>query len=226
MILFSLNADAQDLYNPPDYKAIKQATSDTSSPWYYHKLYSRYLKGDTTLDIQEYRMLYYGFNFHKNNEDNFSSKYALESELASHMREDKPNAHNYKSMLKLTKEYLRLSPFDMEKLFSLYNIYIAVGDTSKANIYLHITQKIFDAIMSTGDGLTEQTAFHVSAVGDEYFILNALGYSMGSHHTTTENHCDYLAVAENEDGIDGLYFDVKQIFANYRQLYENNNTNH
>jgi hypothetical protein len=57
-------ANSQELtFQKPDYDLIKKDIQDSSSAFYYPKIMSRLLVYDTTLTIEDYRHLYYGYIF-------------------------------------------------------------------------------------------------------------------------------------------------------------------
>ena len=45
----------------PRYEAIWAETANPTSPYYYPTLMSRYERGDTTLTLEDFRHLYYGY---------------------------------------------------------------------------------------------------------------------------------------------------------------------
>ena len=50
-------------YKAPDYKGIKRMINSDESEFYYPRLMERYINFDTTLTLQDFRLLYYGFLF-------------------------------------------------------------------------------------------------------------------------------------------------------------------
>ena len=66
---------------------------------------------------------------------------------------------------------------------------------------------IVDALMSSGDGISKETAFYVINTSHEYALLGILGFGFGGQQSLIE-HYDYLTLAENKEGVKGLYFDV------------------
>ena len=46
---------------PPNYEGIKKIITVKESQFYYPDLFERYKNSDSTLTVQEYRILYYGF---------------------------------------------------------------------------------------------------------------------------------------------------------------------
>ncbi|MCW8981765.1 MAG: DUF4919 domain-containing protein, partial [Altibacter sp.] len=66
---------------------------------------------------------------------------------------------------------------------------------------------VFDALLSSGNGVSKEEAFYVIYTSHEYDLLNLLGFQFGGMQQLIE-HYDYLTVAKNEAGIEGFYFDV------------------
>ena len=66
---------------------------------------------------------------------------------------------------------------------------------------------IVDVLMSSGNGKTKEDAFYVIDISHEYNLLSILGFQFGGSQHLIE-HYDYLSVAENNQNIEGFYFDV------------------
>ncbi|NJO91928.1 MAG: DUF4919 domain-containing protein [Chloroflexia bacterium] len=75
-IFISYNAIAQQtLLEKPEYDVIKSSIFDDSSPYFYPNLYNRYIEADTSLTINDFRYLYYGYTFQSKYVPNQESKY-------------------------------------------------------------------------------------------------------------------------------------------------------
>ncbi len=220
-MLLGWHTQAQDIFIPPDYEAIEKATTDPDSDDHYPKLMKRYKEGDTTLTIKEYRKLYYGnFFFEDADEPDYELITALNDSLKTYEQKDSLTEKDYRRVIELSEMYVESTPFNMRRIYELYGLHMMVRDTAKAEIYMDKVSKLVRTILSTGDGLTEKTAFHVLEVGHEYFILSAIGFSFGGSQSLTRNQCDYLTVMDNDAGVEGLYFDVNQIFEQrYRKMF-------
>jgi hypothetical protein len=203
----AINALAQN-FEKPDYKSIEQTIKDKNSIWYYPSLMKRFRENDTTLTLRDYRMLYYG-NF-------FQDDYP-----ASPLSEDKDSLGSYikrpltpqniHRVIETGEKCLTSAPFDIRTINILISAYIKNGDSITADKYRYKLRKIIGVILSSGDGLTEETAMHVLTVEDEYVILNVYGLDFVSQ-ALTRQQCDYLEVKANKENIKGLYFDVTMIF--------------
>lgn len=212
---------AQDIFQKPDYKAIKDLTTDKSSPYYYDKLFAMYQHDDTTLSLKDYRMLYYGY-FFQHDYRPYTGYYNKAYKKLNRIYDKKEyNKRDLEKVIKLSLEYLEDNPFDARKLFDVYTAYELLGDSVSGMPYLKKAMGIGKAILSTGDGLTKETAYHILHISNEYFVILALGYDEDGDRMLTEEWCDYLSLKKNDDGVNGLYFNVAQMRKAYMRKYKN-----
>lgn len=218
--LISIQCIAQNNkgFEKPDYAKIEKVTKDKSSPNYYPKLLKRYLSNDNTLTDDEYSLLYYGYFF----QDGYSS-YGSASKFSDSLKElfkkPKTTDDDRRNIIRYTKDDMKTSPFSLRDLFRLFNLYQADNDKTNSDLCLYKLEKLAKTISATGDARTDSTGLHVMTVEDEYTIIALLGYEFAGTHKQTANHCDYLTLKKNDDNLDGLYFDVKQIFIRFGNTY-------
>lgn len=205
----------------PDYQEIEKLTKDKGSAFYYDRLYSRYVGDDTTLTLRDYRMLYYGYFFQPGYAP-FYHTAASDSIKLILGAQNEPGAMQWKEVLRLGQENLSQNPFDLKGLNIVWIAYKRTGDSLMARVYFDKLRKLVQTILATGDGLSEETAFHVVNVSHEYDILSILGYEFGGNQQLTDSKCDYLSLKTNSDNLSGLYFDVKQIFRGYEKMLGQN----
>ena len=101
----------------------------------------------------------------------------------------------------------------------MVELYSVLGDSVAAKPYIFKVRQLLRTITSTGDGLTCNTAYHVTAISHEYFVLSVFGFQ-SSGQTLTQDQCDYHKLADNQEGLEGLYFDVKQLFMGYSRMFK------
>ena len=96
--------------------------------------------------------------------------------------------------------------------------YNKIGIVDSSAIWFYKYDKLIRTIMSSGDGKTEKTAFIVVKVLDEYSILNALRLQFKRQALTSKKkkYYDLMNVAQNEYGIEKLYFDINLFFGKWR----------
>jgi len=194
---------------PPDYKKIRKAILKEKSADYYPALMERYRRTDTSLTVGDYRLLYYGYIYQAGYQPYPFSAYT--DSVGSILNRDTLNDGDFGRLIRYETAILEDCPFNLRDLNILGYAYARTGDTALAVLLPYRMDMIIRAILSTGDGKTEKTAFHVISISHEYDLLEVLGLKFGGRQMLTRGGCDYLEVQKNDSHIDGLYFDVNKI---------------
>ena len=209
LAFFGLQGQEQE-FQSPDYAEIERVTKDKDSEYYYPQLMARFNSADTTLTIEHLRALYYGFTFQKE-----YSPYGIppkRNKLNTLLSKDPMDRDDYEKALEYVNDILEKNPFNISDLYLLVNLQHDLGDTTAARQTYIKRNMVIDAILSTGDGLEEETAWHVISISHEYDFLRVFGFKFGKQ-SLTANCCDRLEVEENKKGISELYFNVCQLMA-------------
>lgn len=201
----------QDFKIKPNYDVIKDSIQSESSEFYYTKLMEKYLKGDISMTLQEKHFLYYGYVYHENYFPYEIITSAIVEEIREKFKSDTLTQESYDEILGLTIEILEINPFHTIALNYQRYLYDYLRKETERDIARRKSEIIFDAIYSTGDGLSEETAFHVILVLHDYYMISALGYEFGDSQQLV-NKCDYMTLKENDERLEGLYFDVSACF--------------
>lgn len=190
--------------NAPNYKQIKKAVETKSSEFYYPELLRRFQAADTTLSLEQVRHFYYGAATKPDyNPYQFSLLHELNEALGKEdleeaasiidkqLSDDPTNLQFYehKMMLK-TKQYGRDSKEADDAFFQVF--------------------MLSSAILSSGDGLSKESAIHVISIGDEYAILNLYGLSLKMQSLIVEEGQKYdkMDLESNKYGWESLYFNI------------------
>jgi hypothetical protein len=211
---YSFGEDPQ--FKKPDYEAIRKATRDKKSAFYYPVLMKRYNDGDTTINEGAFNNLYFGYLF----DPGYSvfDRSVYNDSISAILKQDTVMADDYKRMIRYENAVLRQNPFNIRDLNRLANAYYYTGDTLNMLKTGFKLQMIANTILATGDGMSETAGWHVISVGHEYDLLHFLGFSFGGQQSLTDSGCDYLTVGENKQDIKGFYFDVRQILEKEREM--------
>lgn len=196
-------------FTPPDYKKISKAISKPGTEFYYPLLMERYRENDTTLTPHEYYLLYYGYTLQPGYAP--YGHLPLVDSLMTILHDKQLLPGQYDKAATLCNAILDKNPFDLRFLDPLIYVYRMQGKNDLASRLEFRLGRIVETIFSTGDGLSEKTAFHVIAISHEYDMLRALGFGFAGEQSLTRNQCDYLKVARNDYGIDGMYFNVSAL---------------
>ncbi|MBN2347994.1 MAG: DUF4919 domain-containing protein [Bacteroidales bacterium] len=217
-IIFTITLCQENNFKKPDYTEIEKIISDKDSEYYYPEIFVRYKNSDTTLSLQDYRILYYGYLFNESYSAYGQSDYTNSLNLI--LRQDNLDHNDFKNIIRFEEHILDEFPFNLRDLNTLAYSYFQLGDTLAAFQTDYKLNMLIETILSTGDGKKEKTAWHVISVGDEYDLLGALGFQFGSSQSLTKKGCDYLEVTENDYGIKGFYFDVNMLFQSQKKLFK------
>jgi uncharacterized protein YfeS len=213
LFLFVINTKAQDSaykFDKIDYLNICKEVNNQASNYYLPKLLDRFSKFDTTMKYQEYFYLYYGYSCSDNYTPYPSSKY--EDTLKTLFKNNNDKSILNRKMLEYCPKIFKELPLEMKyyEYYAMANIYN--GDTAKAEKIFRCVSGIYDAIMNTGDGKTEATAFHVIYVENEYELIRFLDMEPNYEQTLTKSTCDLLGIKPNKFNITSLYFNVNRLF--------------
>jgi hypothetical protein len=200
----------------PDYNYIQKVTADPASPMNYSRLFTRYINDDTSLTQQEFQLLYYGY-FFQDEYDSYNSG-GYKDSLREMSRKESLTLAERKKMISFAKRDLKFTPFDLNDLNWLCNLYYTLNDVENYALYKYKVSMVAKTILASGDGRSDSTGLHVLFVSDEYNMLALLGFKYKGRETNAEKKVDYLTVADNSQGIKGVYFDVSQIFEGYTRI--------
>jgi len=208
IFLFSFWAlHAQEDFRVPDYEQIAQLIDDPQSDYFYPKLLAAFQNRDTSLTDLDYYYLYYGRTLQ---DDWISMTRFDDEETRAILNKEAPTKEELLTAKKMLLSYLNENPVDLKRLYDLMVVTKMLEDPDYEKLRIQL-QGLIVAILQTGDGLSLETAFHVNKISDEYFLLAILGFNIDGSQSLFYP-CDYLEVAENEEGIEGLYFNVQQHF--------------
>lgn len=198
---------------PVDYKLIGENIKNSKSEFYYPDLLARFQKGDTTLTLNQKRHLYYGYTFQENFK-NFKFNGLLDS--ISKYEQLNTNEALLKA-LDFKKKVLERNPFETGIIDGKLAIYKTQKNEEEFMKGIHQISLIFDAILSSGNGLTKDTAFVVTSVSAEYEIMSILGFKPVKNPVIVDQNYEFVEVESNNKNVKGIYFDVSR--TPYRMQY-------
>lgn len=219
LLCFTLcpNLSAQDM-EAPDYESIRKEIFNNRAQSYYPSLMERFIQCDTTLSLQDYRNLYFGFPLR---EDFVPYQDERQSILDARrkMTAIKVDSTECQAILKDCQEALLDNPFDMIALAIVPICYYQMNDQENYQLWTCKLHGVLDAIGSSGDGATAESAFHVINIEHEYEILNRLNLELDQIEVVNDI-TDFVKVKENPDNIKGLYFNFEACGKAYKKRYK------
>ena len=193
-----------------DYPAIKEYVTNHNTE--FQKLMQRFEENDTLLTRQDHAMLYYGYSFtpaYKGSMDDFQDFRKL-------IKEEK-----YEDAYNIGKELLKKNPVSLQLLYNMYGIAgLLQKDIREIKHYSKRYAAVLTMIALTGDGTSEETAFKVICVNDEYQLLNMLFKMENMKGQSLVNKCDLIEFDKCQyyEG-NQMYFDISRSLDYMSELF-------
>ncbi len=206
-VFFNLSAlvfSQKNNIKKPNYKKIKKITFKKKSDFYYLKLAKKFTTG-MDMTLEEKRVFYYGFAFRHSYKPYKVSK--DRKEINTILHNSIFNKETLNKLDVLLRNELINNPFDLE----LHNLHIFVykklRQKNKIAIKLKQIQVIKDAILSSGNGKSKKTAYHVIFIKNEYDILKLLKLKEVKYQFVDKNF-ECIFVQSNPQNIEKVYFNI------------------
>lgn len=195
-------------YVAPDFVAIKRSVQNPSSPYYYPTLMAKYNDGDSYLNNEEFRHLYYGYVFQPGYDPLKVSSY--ESQISKYYGNNNIKPKEFDGIIQMLQQSLAEFPFNLRHMNSLVAINQLKGDavpTARASFQL---QGITEAILSSGDGKKCETALYIISKNDELDLMRIFEHPVLEQGIVGD--CDYIKVNIDYRNIKGYYFNTRVFF--------------
>ena len=208
---FGISSYALDLFfSAPNYNEIEKNIKNENSSYFYPQLMARYMKGDPTLTAEEGRHLYFGYVYQPNYVPTDTSSY--NNHLAQVLTKTSFSTTDYNNILQYADALLAEDPFNLRALNAKLLVYAQQNNVEEYKIVAQKRKVVQDAIVSTGDGMSDKTPFYVIKVAHEYDLLPFLGYKFGGVDKIVKNKkVNYLSLGKNRFEVERVYFDITPI---------------
>ncbi|MEG1586507.1 MAG: DUF4919 domain-containing protein [Bacteroidales bacterium] len=217
MLFTGMSLIAQTEEEAPDYDKIARQINNRESELYYPRLMRRFAANDTTLSLEDYRTLYYGFTMQEDYDPYRVSPYTVKMKEFSVA--DTISLTACDSIIKYGLKAVDDFPFDIRSMNLLIYGYKCKKDEKQRWIWTEKLKNIIDAIISSGDGESEESAFHVIYPAHEYDIINRFGLT-AKNSVLIPPALDYIEVSDNKFNIKGYFFNISRILDVYHQKFE------
>lgn len=195
-----------------NFDRISEEISYSGSKNYYPNLYTRYVTGDTTLNLSEYRLLYYGYAF----QDAYSplDSSPLKDSISMYMETNGENLDQKKSLIliNLIRKALVEEPFNLRMINLLAYAYQKADDIENALKTSRNLNAITEAILSSGTGIDKEYPWVLLYRKDLYDLITMFGgtVSRRAYITTT---IEYYQLRTKINDVRGFYFDLSKIYS-------------
>ena len=197
---------------PVEEDIIRQ-TLDSESPYYYPNLMLRYQSGDDSMTEEDYHYLYYGYAYQPQYRP-LETNPALDRfyETLARLNVDAPADTDLLAVIEAGTEALEADPFSPQVLNFLSFAHAQRGDTAQAAAYRDKMNLVLATIESSGDGLTEETPWHILMYAHAFDLLAAKNIPVRESSIISRT-VEYIPrVKKDEKGVKGYYFDYGRIY--------------
>ncbi|MGI6573668.1 MAG: DUF4919 domain-containing protein [Fermentimonas sp.] len=209
-VAFTAVEAQDDFFEAPNFKAIKRNVTEPSSPYFYPRLLQKYLTAETELNLEESRHLYFGYIYQPEYVPVDTSAY--NGLLAETISNPSFSEANHDRVLQYADALLQEDPFNLRALNAKLLVYAQQDDGEMYKKVVRQRKAVQDAIISTGDGISDKTPFYVIKVAHEFDLLPFFGYTFGGEDRMMRNRkINYLTLSTNRFGIERLYFNISPV---------------
>lgn len=145
---------------------IKKEITDKDSEFYYQKMLYKYKGLPKSIDSLEAQYLYYGRTF--------LQKTVSTSDKPFKKLLDDFKKQDYTETITKANQLLSEDPTNLDLLMIMLQCYDKQQDVKNFSYYLSQFKLLTSAILDSGDGKSEDSAYLVNSVGDEYILINVI----------------------------------------------------
>lgn len=203
-VSFQLFLFSQQTIRKPDFKRIQKQIKKKKSKFYYPNLVKKYSRG-LSMTLEEKQYFYYGFAFLKSYQP--YSLYKYNNKINRIVSSKEFSVQNLQKLLNYINLELALHPFNLKLLKIKSFVYKRLRDSQNLKIIEKQIHVIKDAIISSGNGLSEQTPYFIIFEENLYDILDFLGLK-GKNKRYLDKNLELIDVGKNSKYSKRFYFNV------------------
>lgn len=193
-----------------DNDAILRKIIDNTSPYFYPALEARYFAGDTTLTVDDYFYLYYGFAF----QDAYKPLDPIPANdklLSIFESNPEPTPEQAAKVVEYATEVMKRDPFSPKNINFLIFAYGILGDSKNEAINYDRLSKIMAAIKTSGTGLKVDSPWHVLSFTHSSDLLAAMELQHMKRMIVSRT-VEYIPLLQKNGDIKGYYFDFGRAY--------------
>ena len=211
ILLLALLPIATMAQRVPDNEAILARTIDNSTPYYYPRLMERYIHGDTTLTLDEYHHLYYGFAFADNYRP-LENDPARIDVLEVFVATETPDSTQLLQLVEAAERLMHSDPFSPQNLNILTFAYGKLGNRYMERVCYDRFTKVMQTIESSGTGRREDSPWHVLTFQHAADFTAWRGGEINNRQVRSRS-VEYIQLrVKDADGNRGYYFDFSRVY--------------
>lgn len=200
----------------PDLAAIKEASTNPESKFYYPTLLKSFMANDTTMSDEQFQYFYYGTLFQEDYDpyrQTFRPK-ELDALKPIYQKHDQSRSER-QMVLDYAIAAIEDNPVNIQQLVHRVYTYEKSKKFDLAKIWQYKLNHILLVIASSGDGTTPETARIVVYPEHEYDFLNLAGFMATGQKFEAPSY-DVISVKQrNTNDPEGFYYDISEMLHQY-----------
>lgn len=201
----------------PDMQAIRTATHDPQSRYYYPKLLQMFMSSDTVMTDDDYRYFYYGTMFQEDYNPYRTDPYEAEQKLIEplYFKQEHLSRAEARQIESLAKKSLENNPLDLRQLMYRVYVYEKNGKTNLAKIWKHKLDHLLLTIAQSGTGNSPEEAWVVVYPRHEFDFFNLSGGSVLDQSFIPPYYEKVTVRNKKGDKTTEHYFDLHHLLEQY-----------
>lgn len=212
----TMSAANRSSLGKPDLEAIKEASTDPDSPFYYPTLLKSFMANDTTMTDEQFQYFYYGTMFQEDYDPYRGVFRPKQLDVLKPIYQKQNQSRSERQMiLDYAIAAIEDNPVNIQQLVHRVYTYEKNGKFDLAKIWQYKLNHILLVIASSGSGTDPETARVVVYPEHEYDLLNLAGL-IATGQKFEAPHFDFISVKQrNANDHEGYYFDISEMLRQY-----------
>lgn len=208
-------AGTRSALGKPDLEAIRKASVDENSPFYYPTLHKKFIANDSSMTPEQFQYFYYG-TFFQEDYDPYreAPNPALLAELKPIYAKEKRTRADREKMLAYAMQVLNDNPVDLRQLTNKIYVYEQNRKYDLAKIWQYKLNHLLLVIAASGTGTSPENAFVVVYPQHEYDFINISGNRALSQRFEPPYY-DYIELKPGKGTPAGYYFNIEELLKQY-----------
>lgn len=200
----------------PDLAAIKEASTNPDSNFYYPTLLKSFMANDTTMTDEQFQYFYYGTLFQEDYDPYRQTFRPKELDVLKPIYQKHDQSRSERQMvLDYAIAAIEDNPVNIQQLVHRVYTYEKSKKFDLAKIWQYKLNHILLVIASSGDGTTPETARIVVYPEHEYDFLNLAGL-MATGQKFEAPCYDVISIKQrNTNDPEGFYYDISEMLHQY-----------
>jgi len=196
--------------NSGSIRTIENEASEAKGAYSYDQLLKKFRKDPSSLGLDQYFMLYFGYS----GQPGYSPYTSVDEELNRYINTDLNRA------AEIAEKLLNTYPTNFPLYSTLAGIYYQLGRYDKYSASILPYLGFLESVKSSGDGKSPASAMIVTYISHEYEIAFNMGYKISGQKIVSDRKqvIDMLSGKDSEGNDVTLYFNIEKPYRDLSRI--------